>query len=495
MSTKLKDMKQYINCLLPKRWTAASPMLIITLMLLAFQGCKPEFSDARFDDNDELQIMDYVDKREDLTTYKELVDYVKKRNLLKTAGTYTAFVPTNTAFQNLFARLSANGDKVSSIKDKSPEFWLNYFSYHLLDKKINTNTLEPGPMPAPTVLTNKYLIADIRESYSSIKLNNFSTIKETNIEMSNGYVNIVDEVLSPPVQTIYETLAKTGKYNIMLGIFEETGLTKYLKDSTITLIIERDEVLQRNNFNKNSIENLANWAAYHIIPDSGYFLNQLTKQRIYPIYKKDALSFNVDSKGQYFMNSTYKFDQSLEYGIDRVNSNGIYHSIDVVVDIVEALPATIRYNLYPPGSNYGEQNVFTESPAKIVLNNGTQSYHQNKELKIVAFDAQQVGDYFYLTIPDVPIGRYNIRVVHRAGTRGKFLTIYNGAIVKDNIDMAKTDGTWADYNYYIYNNCGVISVENRSDVKLTFALTAFATGKVGSYCCDVLMDAIELIPE
>lgn len=477
------------------KWTGLFHLVAAMLLLFVVQGCKPEFSDARFDENDELQIMDYVDNRPDLSTYKEMVDYVKKRNLLKTAGTYTTFIPTNEAFTKLFARLSATGSKVASIKDRSPEFWLNYFSYHLLNKKVNTNSLEPGPMPSPTLLTNKYLIADIRESYSSIKLNNFSTIKESNIEMSNGYVNIIDEVLNPPVETIYETLVKTGKYNIMLGIFEETGLTRYLKDSTITLIVERDEVLTRNNFNKNNIANLADWAAYHIIPDSGYFLNQLVKQRMYPVYKKNALSFTANTQGQYFMNSTFKFDQSLEFGIDRVSSNGVYHSMDAVVEIVKALPATIRYNLYPPGSEYGAQNVFADAPAKIVLNNGTQSYHQNKELKIVAFDAQQVGDSFYLTIPDVPIGRYSIRVVHRAGTRGKFISIYKGAIVKDNIDMSKTDGTWADYSYFIYNNCGVINVDTQSDVKLTFALTAFATGKIGSYCCDVLMDAVELIPE
>lgn len=484
-----------MNNIFQKGRKAYSCLTMITLILFVFQGCKPEFSDARFDDNDELQIMDYIDNRPDLSTYKELVDYVKKRNLLKTAGTYTVFVPTNAAFAKLFTRLSANGDKVSSIKDKSPEFWSNYFGYHLLNTKVNTNTLEPGPMARPTEFNKKYLIADIRESYTSIKLNNFSTINESNIEMSNGYINIVDEVLSPPVETIYETLVKTGQYTIMLGIFEETGLTKYLKDSTITLIVERDAVLQRNNFDKNSIENLNNWAAYHIIPDSGYFLNQLTTERKYPLYKKEALSFTIDGRGQYFMNSIFKFDQSLEYGVDRISLNGVYHSIDAVVEIVEAVPAPIRYNLYPPGSTYGAQNVFAQTPAKILLNNGTQSYHQNKELRIVSFDAQQVGDSFYLTIPEVPAGRYNVRIVHRNGTRAKVIAIYNGAIIKDNIDLAKADGTWPVYTYYIFNNCGVINVENRSDVTLTFALTAFATGKKGDYCCDILMDAIELIPE
>jgi uncharacterized surface protein with fasciclin (FAS1) repeats len=476
-------MKQYVNYILKA-----------VLLLFVLQGCKREFSDARYNSNDELQIMDYIDGRKDLSTFRELIDYVKKRDLLKTAGAYTLFAPTNAAFDNLFARLSSSGEKVSSIRDKTPEFWLNYFGYHLLDKKINTNALEQGPLSAPTVLNDKYLIADIRESYSSIKLNNFATITETNIEMSNGYIDILSEVLSPPVETILTTLQMTGKYTIMLGIFEETGLTRYLKDSTVTLIIERDEVLLKNNFDKNAIADLDEWAAYHIIPDSGYFLNQLTKQRIYPVHDKEALSFSVNDRGQYFMNNKYKFDQSLEFGVDRICSNGVYHSIDTVVAIETALPATIRLNLYPPGSPYGQQNVFTVAPAKIVLNTGTQSYHQNKELKIAAFDAQQVGDYFYFTVPDVPVGKYTIRVMHRSGTRGKFLTIYNDVIVKNDIDLAKSTGTWPEFTYYIYNDCGVINVENRSDVKLTFALTAFATGKAGDYCCDVLMDIIELIP-
>lgn len=488
-------MKQYLYYFLSEKIIGGCLMPLAFIILFVATGCEKRFSDARYDDTDELQIMDFVDQEAELTTFKELIDYVNRRGLLKTAGAYTLFAPTNQAFDKLFARLSAEGDQVTSIKDKSPEFWLNYFSYHLLDRKINTNVFIPGPLPAPTVLNNKYLIADIRDSYSSVKLNNFVTITQSNIEMTNGYINITDEVLSPPVESIYDVLQKTGKYTIMLGIFEETGLIKYLKDSTITLIIERDEVLLNNNFDKSAIPDLDDWAGYHIIPDSGYFLNQLTNDgRFYPVYKKESLSFRVDDMDNYFMNETFQFNQSLEYGIDRVCSNGIYHSIDTVVEIVEALPSFIRYNLYPPGSPYGAQNVFTESPARIVMNDGTQSYHQNKEGRIVAFDAQQVGDHFYLTIPEVPAGKYNIRLVHRNGTRGKFITIYDEKIIKADIDLAVKDGDWEVWNYYIVNNCGEIDVQNRSDVTITFAFTGFATGKLGNYCCDILMDAIELIP-
>src|SRR3546814_7930878 len=70
-------------------------------------------------------------------------------------------------------------------------------------------------------------------SYAAIRLNNAATIVQYNIELTNGYVNIIDDVLMPPVTTVYEQLKATGKYETMLGIFEETGLDAYLKDSLV----------------------------------------------------------------------------------------------------------------------------------------------------------------------------------------------------------------------------------------------------------------------
>lgn len=469
--------------------------LIIGLMSICVISCKNDFSEIPFDDENEMQIMDYIDEQENLSIFRDLVDYVGKRNLLKTAGSYTVFVPDNDAFNILFTRLSQNGKKITSISDESKEFWINYFNYHLIDKKINTNSLLPGPFPQPTALNNKFIIADIRESYQAIKLNNASTISEYNIELGNGYINIIDQVLIPPTESIYNQLKSTGKYEIMMSLIEEAGLISFLKDSTITLLIESDEKLIQNGFNADSIENLKDWAGYHIIPDSGYFMNQLTANRFYSLYPKEPITFNVDEFGQYSVNNLFKLDQSFENGIDRVCSNGIYHSLDTVLQIVEAVPSTIRLNLYPPGSPYGEQNVFTKAPARIVLNTGTQSYHQNKENLIVAFDAQQVGDYFWLTFSDVPSGKYRIRMIHRQATsRGKFLVIYNNSIIAEGIDLRNKNGSFEDWNYLSYNYCGELTVDNRSDVTLTFVMTAFAPGKVGSYCCDVLMDMIELIP-
>lgn len=465
------------------------------LMFLCIQACKEKFSDARYDSTDEIQIMDYLDTREDLRLFREMIDYVGQRNLLKTAGSYTVFAPTNAAFEKLFETLTVEGKPVKKVSDAPADYWQRFFRYHLLNKKINTNVFIHGPLPSPTAYEEKYLIADISGSYESIRLNNVATIKESNINFNNGFVNVLDAVLPPPTQSVYEMMVQSGKYNTMLSIFEETDLIDYLKDSVVTVLVESDEALNRSKFNKDDIENLKDWASYHIIPDSGYYLNLLTAQRFYPLYKKEALSFSVDTYGQYRVNGKYKFNQSAGYGIDKIGQNGIYHSLDTVLEIVAAVPSKIRLNLYPPGSSYGAQNVFTQAPASIRLNNGTQSYHQDKKLMIVQFDATQAGDYFWMTVPDVPAGKYRIRLTQRlAAMRGKFMTIYNDKIVKELIDFSKKDGDFEEYSYFAFNYCGDIEVEERSDVKINFVFLDFGSNKSPSYCCDLLLDILELIP-
>lgn len=469
--------------------------LIICVALVLNQACKKHLSDARYDSNDQLQIMDYVDTREDFSVFKELVYYVNQQNLLKTAGSYTVFVPTDAAFQQLFTTLSFEGKRITAIKDATPSYWLAFFRYHLLDRKINTNELEHGPMPHPTAYQEKYIITDISESYAALRLNNSAKIVEYNIEFANGYVNTLDEVLMPPIKTIYQSLQESGAYTTMLEIFEETGYLSYLKDSTITLLVESDEALSRSGFSREDIPDLEDWVKYHIIPDSGYFLNLMTAQRFYSLYSTEPISFQVDEFGQYTLNNQFRFNQSRELGIDQVGSNGIYHTLDTLLTITEAQAATIRLNLYPPGSPYGSQNVFTEAPARILLNTGTRSYHQNQEFMITQFDARQVGDYFWLTVPDVPVGKYTIRVMHRAGAaRGKFLTIYDDQLIKSDINMAVADGEFEEWNYLVYNLCGEIEVKERSDVSITFAFVGFGSNPNPTYCCDLLMDIVELIP-
>src|SRR5690606_9648135 len=201
------------------------------------------------------------------------------------------------------------------------------------------------PLPYPTAYLEKYILADISDSYAAIRLNNVATIVEYNIEMANGYLNVIDEVLNPPTVSMYDALEASGNYNIMLGLFEEHGYINYLTDSTVTLFIESDDALERSNFSRDAVSDMDDWLKYHIIPDSGYFLNSLTAQRFYSLYPDESLNFHSDAMGQYYVNNSYPFNQTRAFGIDKVSANGVYHTLDTLLEIVESRPTTIRLNL------------------------------------------------------------------------------------------------------------------------------------------------------
>lgn len=487
-----------------KKYKTVIFLTLVCISGILIPACQDDFSGLRYDTDDKMQIYDYVRLRPDLSIYTEMADYSGFYGVLATAGDYTAFVPTDSAFRNLFLQLSAEGKPVTKVADREPEYWLKYLQYMTVDKpSLNTNTFQLGRLDNPTLLgENYYLIADIRNGFNAVKLNATATVKEANIKVANGLVDIIDAVLLPPTTSVYDMLDKTGKYKTMLKIFDDNGLTPYLKDSVITLIIEPDEVLEKNHFDRSKLENEADWAQYHIIFDykhkdedkARYFSGDLNGERITPMYNQEYLTFKVDKEDRMWVNDVYGFSQSASNGIDNVASNGIYHVLDTVLSIVEATPGKMTYNLCAKDNEEDEvvQNLFAETPANPYEDNGTYSFYRGKKA-IAGVDLTQPGDIFWTTIPDVIKGKYKVNIVYPLGKRPNLTMIYNENIISSDVDIQNLpDGTWASYSSYRYKNMGTIEVNTRGDVKLIFQATLIRRELYE--CCDMMMDAIELIP-
>lgn len=461
-------------------------------------ACSEGFSGARYDTEDKMQIYDYVKQRTDLSTYRELLDYTQFNSLLSTSGSYTAFVPTNEAFQKLFKRLNDKGIKTNSIQDQTPEYWLDYLRYMTLEQSLNSNTYENGILDAPTMMGKEYfIISDIRASYSAIKLNSYATIRESNIKMANGLVQVIDEVLLPPTNSVYDMLVEAGVYTKMLKVFDDNGLTSYLKDSIVTVLVEPDYVLEATGVNLDTIKNIRNWIDYHVFYNQRSFSGELAGLTIYPMYREEAITFSMDKEGKLWCNTKFGFSQSLVNGIDNVAANGVYHVLDTVLAIVEAPPGIKRHNLYAKTKMDGatvvyEKNVFTDAPAKIDEDFGTQSYHQGKKTPICGFDAQQIGDYFHTKIPDVVSGKYRVRMIYQTGNRADLMLIYNDKIITAKVDMNNPATNWPEWTTLKYRDMGVIEVKERGDVQLFFQVVKL--NRTPSGCCDMLMDMIELRP-
>lgn len=469
-----------------------SILAVVVLALFQMTGCEENFIGRQFDNDEEyMQIYDYVKTRPDLSIYKAICDYSGFCSQISTAGTYTVFAPVDSAWQNLYKEL-----KITDFREKTPEYWLMYMQYAALETMIHTNSMNGGKMTIYTMLDRNYFLSVDVTSYTAIKLNNSSVITEYNIELKNGYLNLLDAVLMPPVKPVYDLLKEDGRFEIMLSLFEKTGLKSYLTDSMVTLFVEPDVLFDDEDmeFDPRQLpdEELQQWLKYHILPAKRYFINDLDAKMLQPLYEDDMITFNVksvgsDGRGFVYLNQAYRVSTRT----DRNALNGVVHEMYNIIQIGDHTAGIIETNLYGATNEQKGyvQNVFTDAPARVMENYSYSSYHQQlleePQPPICSFVSSQSGDAFRVIIPDVVQGVYTVRMIYCQVYALTLRLLYNDVTVKSGIDTGTKDGDFTEYTTLKYKDCGTIEVNERGDVELTFMMEENSV---------FLMDRIDLIP-
>ncbi|MDE6452445.1 MAG: fasciclin domain-containing protein, partial [Odoribacter sp.] len=347
-----------------------------------------------------------------------------------------------------------------------------------------------------TMLDRNYFLSVDVTSYTAIKLNNSAVIKESNIELKNGYLNLIDAVLEPPVSSVFDLLKEDGRFEIMLSLFEENGLKSYLTDSMVTLFIEPDILFteDESTFDPYSLsaDSLQKWLKYHIFPANRYFINELDSRMLQPLYEGDVITFNVkkvgsDGKGSVFLNQKYRISNRT----DRNALNGVVHEMYNVIQISDHTAGTIETNLYGATNTQKGyvQNVFANAPARVIENFMYNSSHQllldEPQPPICSFVSSQAGDVFRVVIPDVAQGSYMVRLIYNGAYTPTVRLLYNNVTVVAGVALGTPDGDFAEYTVLKYKNFGIVTVNKRGDMELTFMLKENTR---------LLMDRIDLIP-
>lgn len=469
------------------KWTVP---VVVLLALFQLTGCEENFMGRQYDTDEEyMQIYDYVKTCPELSIYKEICDYSGFYSQISTAGTYTVFAPVDSAWQKLYKELN-----IKDYKEKKPEYWLMYMKYAALEMRIHTNSMDGGKMSTYTMLDRNYYLSVDVTSYTAIKLNNSAVITKYNIELKNGYLNLIDAVLEPPVTKVYDLLKEDGRFEIMLSLFEENGLKSWLTDSLVTLFVEPDVLFEDEGFDPRDLpaDSLQQWLKYHIFPNNRYFINDLDTRMLQPLYENDVVTFNVktvgtDGKGFVFLNQKYRVSTRT----DRNALNGVVHEMYNVIQIGDHTAGTIETNLYGATNTQKGyvQNVFTNAPAEVKENYSFASYHQQlmdePQPPICSFVSAQSGDSFRVLIPDVAQGVYTVRMIYNNAYTPTLRLLYNNVTISSGIAMGTATGDFAEYTTLKYKDCGTIEVNERGEVELTFMMEENST---------LLLDRIDLIP-
>jgi uncharacterized surface protein with fasciclin (FAS1) repeats len=461
-----------------------------------------------FFDEDLVTIADYIENNKD--TYSSYHRIMMEGNLFDPLSSYnpfgrgfTLFLPTDEAFE----RYIRNNDKYSSldelIDDRS--FTALLGRYHLVHIDLKTNEFPYGALPDTTATGDLLTIGFSSDLDSTVyKVNNVAPVVEGNLEMVNGYIHVISEVLEPVNYSGFQWLEDNAGYSILAGALDITGLkdtlgiyrtgsSGQLVKNRYTLLVEHDSI-----FNRYGILNtedliteygtpgmpytspdnaLYQFAAYHIL-EGEYFLVDFTATSNYNTFANaplriaaglevsinpgvDTFRLEISESGD----TTAITHISLFYQESNIlTKNGAIHFISEVMEFYVPVIAERSFQFYEepeinkvrntPGTYY----FFEEDKEKLEVIDWTGPKQIKYFKSSSSSELAAAGDYIEIegnfiinyTIPKILPGRYNFFLrAHALNNNNEHATILiyiDGKRMSGNYNLNSGGSSTAPYN-------------------------------------------------
>lgn len=429
-------------------------ILLLIVTALVFASCvKTTVEEGAWEEKEEQLISEILLERTDMDQTIAASERVYIWNLLKTYGTYTFFAPSNDAWKKYLERKGLNS--VDEIEQETLEA---IFEYHILPIEKLTLIFKNGLMDeADSTVNGDLLYMDLTEGLDNIRVNNKALITQGNIEAWNGVIHVVDNILDPPVQSVAEYLETQEEFSRFYQFLNENqvidtlrtlkmNIYPYLKteftvmavtnsnmdkvefiaDSLKKVDAQYDELLAQDpshaeKYYPNQVEQ---YAASFIISGTEYTPNMYSSfkptlgkvpygdhvVRMKVKVEDDQISLNDEA--------SVKLDDS-----DLIMKNGVIHKCNKGFAFLERSPRSIIR------SAYDKTRWNTQGKGRVEDSNGSNGYMGDDVVGMVRLLPNGAGDRFWIDIPDVPAGDYNLTII--AKKQGSLAKIYaNNQLMK-----------------------------------------------------------------
>lgn len=375
--------------------------IIFLTAVLVYFGCNDPYENSIYKVYDVNPVSAYLETRDsEFSEWIAIMKYADLYNALNQATkTFTAFIPDNDAVRAFYQSKGVN-----SIEELGKEFAYNLVSFHVIADSIGLDVFIAGGKLEKRTLSDDYLTVTFDESseegggFNSIYINKEARIKETAISVSNGYVYVLESVLSPLVENLYERLeAKGVGFSIFREALDLTGWGDSLKivydevrkPSGVIQKVKRDYTLfavSDSAFSADHILSLADlktalhcsdeqydhvenelnlYVAYHLLKGS-YAVFDLTnfengaKKKIWGTLAESVMEISAEDDGKYYINhlggdsvSAVLFRE--EDISDIPAKNGMLHVVDGATPPWQSeIPVTVYFDFvnYPEIATY-----------------------------------------------------------------------------------------------------------------------------------------------
>ena len=362
-------------------------ILTICVALVFLFSCEDPYKDNTYQAYELYPTSTYLDTRpEDFSMWIEILHYADLYNAVNQASqTFTSFVPDNEAVQNFYELKN-----VSSIEELGQEYAKQLVQFHVINTEITRKEfLVGGKLTTPTV-SGDYLSISFDETedseggVNSVFVNNEALVTELAVETTNGLVYVLDAVLPPLVETLYDRLNENDNYSVFKEAIELTGWDKaldspydtvysdfgsvsYIKRN-YTLFVVPDDIYSQNGISTLDalIQNLGassdytddanalkKYVGYHILTQTRYV------DDLFPFESKDStIIWSTQTANEVLSTSSISGANYLNYakasasGIslmdgqtDILAKNGIMHEVNQMMPVWSPDPMTVTWDL------------------------------------------------------------------------------------------------------------------------------------------------------
>jgi hypothetical protein len=308
-------------------------------------------------------------QNDDYSMFLEILDITNYASFMNTYGTYTMFLPTNEAVKEYLTDVGASSLSEVPLLDLQ-----NIAKLHILDQKINTTAFTDGKIATPS-LYGQYLItgASNTNGVSSITVNKVANIVNSNVEVGNGVIHVIDKVLRVADKTLAQTIEANPDLSLFTEVLKATGwydkLNKPLtydsnnRGSYLTVLSQTNKVFEDAGFTSldqlktryshlndptNPVDSLNLFVSYRILPDLKYLADIAVSPALETMAPLEVISAKL-SNDTILLNDDI-FNGILEKGvaIDRTLSdvtatNGALHFVDGNFSIKKRVPAPVYW--------------------------------------------------------------------------------------------------------------------------------------------------------
>ncbi|MCF8345804.1 MAG: fasciclin domain-containing protein [Bacteroidales bacterium] len=296
---------------------------------------------------------------------------------------YTLFLPTNEAIGNFIAKEGQYQTFQDLVDDT--EYVDVLVRYHIVNMAIQKNDFPFGALPDTTLsgdLLNIGFVGDLDSTV--LKVNNEASIVQHDIELTNGYIHVIDKVLEPVVESSYEWLSERDEYSIFTQALAVTGLMNIFKidDGSNGFKFPPSTVLTEPNivFERKGIFSVDDLKAVYSPESEDYdsYTNGLYQFVAYHIIEDKKFLNNFEGQ-----NTNYNTYASIPL---RINGLGldlkINEGVAVFDSIITGNDTTIINYI---GIEYDRSNVPTKNGAIHIINNVLELFRPNPIERIFQF--------------------------------------------------------------------------------------------------------------